>query len=128
MRRLVRWVGAATALGVTWVHAASVFEFGVWMHAIDQRSVSVQKHIARHDREAASADARELERLYRAMEAYFQTHYPAPDAAEISRDGWMLAADIPASLQRQDFAAAAKAARALARACNDCHDLHKPFK
>lgn len=128
MGRLLPSAAAVVLLATPLVQAASVFEFGVWMRAVDKRSVSVQKHIAQREPEAASADARELERLYRLMETYFHKDYPAQDAAQISRDGWQLAAGIPAALERQDFDSAAKAAREIALACNDCHDPYKPFR
>lgn len=108
--------------------AASVFDFDVWMRAIDQRSVSVQKRIAAGEHAAAADDARELERLYALMETYFQRDYPADDAVQVSRDGRRLAASIPAALQRTAYEEAATAARDIARACNDCHDPYKPFK
>jgi hypothetical protein len=62
------------------------------------------------------------------MEQYFVHDYPAADAAQISQDGRLLAALIPGALERQDFDAAAQAARTIALACNDCHDPYKPFK
>jgi hypothetical protein len=108
--------------------SASVFEFDVWMRAIDQRSVSVQRHIEARRLDAATADARELERLYGLMERYFIDDYAARDGAQISQDGRLLAALIPGALQRGDFDAAARAARDIALACNDCHDPYKPFK
>lgn len=108
--------------------SASVFEFDVWMRAIDQRSVSVQRHIESRRAEAATADARELERLYGLMERYFAKDYEARDGAQISQDGRLLAALIPGALERGDFDAAARAARDIALACNDCHDPYKPFK
>lgn len=108
--------------------SASLFDFEVWMRAIDQRSVSVQRHIEARRLDAATADARELERLYGLMERYFVEDYAARDGAQISQDGRLLAALIPGALERSDFGAAARAARDIALACNDCHDLYKPFK
>jgi hypothetical protein len=117
-------VGLSLAFGA---HAASMFDFDVWMRAIDNRSVSVQKHIAARNHDAAIADARELERLYERMERYFERDYPAEDATKISREGKLLAASIPGAMQRTAYEEAALAARDIARACNDCHDPYKPF-
>jgi hypothetical protein len=108
--------------------AASQLQFDVWMRDIDRRSVSVQQHIAARRLDDAGVDARELERLYGLMEQYFVHDYPANDAAQMSQDGRLLAALIPGALDRQDFDAAAQAARTIALACNDCHDPYKPFK
>ena len=115
--------GLATA-----ARAASVLDFDVWMRAIDKRSVDVQKNIDARRTDAAAADAQELARLYALMEAYFVDDGHAPDAVELSRSGKALAAAIPTALAAQDYAGASRAAVDLAHACNDCHDVHKPFQ
>jgi hypothetical protein len=107
--------------------AASIFEFDVWMRLIDQRSVTVQKHIAAQDVDKARADADALEKHYALMEQYFVQDGRAPDAVQQSAEGRALAAAIGPALDRKDFAAAAQSALTLARTCNDCHDNHKPF-
>ena len=131
MRRPRRAAAAALALlacATARAPAASILDFDVWMHAIDQRSVSVQQHIEARDAATATADARELERLYGLMEDWFVKDGTAPDAVTLSHDGRALAASIPAALASQDYTAAAASARTIARACNDCHDNYKPFK
>lgn len=107
--------------------AATRFEFAIWMRAIDNKSVSVQKHIAAGRSDAAVADAQALQKLYADMATYFERDYPAADAVAISRDGERHAAAITTYLATSDFAAAAHAARSIALACNDCHDPYKPF-
>jgi hypothetical protein len=107
--------------------AATRHEFNVWMRAIDNKTVSVQKHIAAGRTPDAVADAQALQKLYADMAAYFERDYPAADAAALSRDGERHAAAIPAHLAQGDVAAAVQAARAIALACNDCHDPYKPF-
>jgi hypothetical protein len=117
---------AATA--VTAARAASVFDFDVWMREIDKRSVDVQKNIDARKADAAIADAQELARLYGLMETYFVAEGKRADAVTLSHDGKALASAIPAALAARDFDAASKSALDLARACNDCHDAHKPFQ
>jgi hypothetical protein len=112
----------------TVARAASVLDFDVWMRAIDRHSVDVQRNIDARRTDAAIADARELERLYGLMEAYFVADGRTPDAVDLSRSGKALATAIPAALAAQDYDQAAKAAVDLAHACNDCHDVHKPFQ
>jgi hypothetical protein len=107
--------------------AASRLELGIWMRAIDARTVSVQKHLAAGRKDEAVADAQALQKLYADMAAYFERDYPAADAVSISRDGERHAAAVQAHLAQGDAAAAAQAARAIALACNDCHDPYKPF-
>jgi len=127
-RRLAVPAIAGLLLAAPSIQAASQLQFDIWMRDIDRRSVSVQRHIAAQESDAANLDARELERLYGLMEQYFAQDYPAADAAQFSQDGRLLAALIPGALERGDFEAAARAARTLALACNDCHDPYKPFK
>jgi hypothetical protein len=116
------------ALAATVARAASMLDFDVWMRAIDKHSVDVQKNIAGGRTDAAVADAQELARLYGLMAAYFVDDGHAPDAVALSRDGQALAAAIPAALAASDVDGAARSALALAHACNDCHDNHKPFQ
>ena len=119
---------ALCAIAVTAARAASVLDFDVWMRAIDKHSVDVQKNIDARKTDAAAADARELERLYGLMETYFVDDGHAPDAVTLSQSGKALAAGIPAALAAQDFDGASKAALEISHACNDCHDVHKPFQ
>jgi hypothetical protein len=116
------------ALAATVARAASMLDFDVWMRAIDKHSVDVQKNIAAGRNDAAAADAQELARLYGLMAAYFVDDGHAPDAVALSRNGQALAAAIPAALAASDVDGAARSALALAHACNDCHDNHKPFQ
>jgi len=116
----------ATAASVA--RAASVLDFDVWMRAIDKHSVEVQRSIDARRIDAAVADAQELARLYGLMEAYFADEGHFSDAVEMSRSGRTLASAIPAALAAQDFDKASRAAVDLAHACNDCHDVHKPFQ
>jgi hypothetical protein len=122
--------GAACALALFAARApaASALDFDVWMRAIDARSVAVQKRIAAGDTAGASDDARELERLYALTEDWFARDGGAADAVAVARDGKAMAAAIPAALAASDPERAAFSARAIAKACNDCHDSYKPFK
>jgi hypothetical protein len=117
-----------SAIAATAARAASVLDFDVWMRAIDKHSVDVQKNIDARRTDAAVADARELARLYGLMETYFVDDGHAPDAVTLSQSGKALAAGIPAALAAQDFDGASKAALEISHACNDCHDVHKPFQ
>ena len=119
---------AITAGIVTVARAASVLDFDVWMRSIDKHSVEVQKNIDARKTDAAIADAQELARLYGLMEAYFVNDGHAEDAVTMSRSGKDLAAAIAPAITAQDYDKASKAAVDLAHACNDCHDVHKPFQ
>jgi len=119
---------ALAATAATVARAASVLDFDIWMRAIDRHSVEVQRNIDARRTDAAIADARELARLYGLMETFFADDGHKADAVDMSRSGKALAAAIPAALAGQDYDKAAQAAVDLAHACNDCHDVHKPFQ
>ena len=116
------------AVAATAARAASLFDFDVWMRAIDKHSVEVQKNIDARKTDAAVADAQELARLYGLMEAFFVADGHTADAVEMSRSGKAFADAIPTALAAKDYDAASKAALDLSHACNDCHDVHKPFQ
>ena len=116
------------AVAATAARAASLFDFDVWMRAIDKHSVEVQKNIDARKTDAAVADAQELARLYGLMEAFFVADGHTADAVEMSRSGKAFADAIPKALAAKDYDAASKAALDLSHACNDCHDVHKPFQ
>ncbi|RZL30443.1 MAG: hypothetical protein EOP35_23800 [Rubrivivax sp.] len=123
MKRLLLMALLAAPL----THAASRHDFNVWMRAVDAKTVTVQKHLTAGRMNDAIADAQALQKLYADMAAYFERDYPAADAVGFSRDGEKLAAAIPGHVAQGDIAAAAQAARAIALACNDCHDPYKPL-
>ena len=116
------------AAAATVARAASVLDFDVWMRAIDKHSVEVQKNIDAGKPEAATADAQELARLYGLMETYFVDDGHTPDAVTMSQSGKALAESIAPAIAAKDFDGATKAAVELSHACNDCHDVHKPFQ
>ncbi len=113
---------------ITAARAASVLDFDVWMRAIDRHSVDVQKNIEARRPDAAISDAQELARLYGLMAQYFVDDGHAADAVEMSRAGKALADAIAPAVVAQHYEAAASAALELSHACNDCHDVHKPFQ
>lgn len=128
MRPVLALLAAGTALCASLALAASVLEFDRWMRAIDRNSVAVQKNLARRDGETAKVNAQQLEQLYAQMEDYFASDGHSPDAVQISRDGKEQAAAVLSAIDASDFDTATSAALRIARACNDCHDVYKPFK
>ena len=107
--------------------AASKLDLGIWMRAIDRKSVSVQKALVAGRHDEAAADAQALQKLYADMTAFFEKDYPAADAVGFSREGERHAEAITTALAAGDVTAARGAARAIALACNDCHDPYKPL-
>jgi hypothetical protein len=130
--RLCRYT--VVALAVFAVFAAgeiafgqSVLDFDEWMQRIGRRSQSVQRHLAAGEANAASADAREIGKLYGSMETYFSRRGNADNAVKLSREGRELAATVVRSVAAKDFATASTAAVSIARACRNCHLDYKPL-
>jgi hypothetical protein len=105
----------------------SVLQFDKWMQRIDQRSQSVQRHLAKRDSVDAISDAHEVGELYRLMAGYFTERGDAADAVKLARDGATLADAVITSVQAEDFDAASRSALSIARACRDCHIQYKPL-
>lgn len=113
-----------------WAHggrAASVLEFDRWMQRIEKRALSAQKNLQRADGEAAAADAKEIEALYRLMEGYFVEYGNAESALELTRSGVQGAADIASRARAKDFDGARAAIRSMMRDCRTCHREYKPL-
>lgn len=116
--------GAAAAATAT----ATALDFDVWMQHIDRRSQSVFGHLARGDRAASAADARELERLYRLMERYYEAEDNAEDAVISSWEGRERAAQAALAAEQGDFTTAREAVLWIARDCQNCHLKFKPIR
>ncbi|KAF2989135.1 hypothetical protein OGR47_15940 [Methylocystis sp. MJC1] len=75
--------------------------------------------------DAAKEDAQVLLDGFKYTESYFKKK-DAADAVEISRKGVKLISDVIASVDGNDFDAAAAAARGAPDLCKSCHDIYKP--
>ncbi|MCK9261616.1 MAG: hypothetical protein M0P63_17885 [Azoarcus sp.] len=110
------------------VGAQTVLEFDIWMQVIDRKSQSILRNISARDAEASAADARELGRLYRLMEGYYEKLGDAEDAVISSYEGRERAAQAVGAIEREDYAAAWDSALWIARDCQNCHLKYKPIK
>ena len=123
------WLAAVAGMATaSLASAATILELDKWMQQIDRRSQEVQRSISRRDADTATADARELERLYQWVEEYFARPGNAADAVQVSKEGRELAATIVRSVAKNDYAAAQTAALRIAHSCSACHDVYKPLK
>lgn len=110
------------------VAAQTVLEFDIWMQLIDRRSQSIFGHLARGDRVASTEDARELERLYRLMERYYEGVDGAEDAVISSYEGRERAAQAATAAEQGDFERARESVLWIARDCQNCHLKFKPIR
>lgn len=128
MRRV--WVGVMLCLSVmsSGAHAQSILEFDVWMQHIDRRSQSILRNITARNAPASVEDARELERLYRLMERFYENLGDSEDAVIASYEGKERAARAQQAIGRGDYAAAWDDALWIARDCQNCHLKYKPIR
>ena len=127
MRRQIIFAGIFAALASGGVFADSILEFDIWMQQIDARSQSVLRNLARRDADASAADAREIGRLYKLMEDFYERRGDSYDAALASYVGRGWADDVVQSVGNKDFEKAANAAAEIARDCRNCHIRFKPI-
>jgi len=120
-------VSAVLAASAHGIHAASIFDFDRWMEKIEKRALSVQKNLERADGEAAAADAKELEQLYRLMEAYFVDYGNADSALVLTRTGVNAALEVASRARARDFDGARDLMRSMMRDCRTCHNEYKPL-
>jgi hypothetical protein len=107
--------------------AQSVLDFDKWMQDIDKRSQSVLRNIAQKDAVATMDDAREIARLYRLMEDFYEGKGDSDDAVMASYDGRVLADSVVKAVTGNDFEQAFAAAAGIARDCRECHVRYKPL-
>ena len=133
MRRVLRPMAPAVCMAVlvgalpAGAGAPSILDFDDWMQQVDDGSQDLQRHLAARDSKAATAAARELEKLYGLMEEFFGKRRESAAAVGYSREGREFARSALRDLAAGKFVAARRSALALARGCRDCHDEFKPL-
>ena len=126
-----KWIlvlGLCASLGAGGAVAQTSLDFDVWMQKIDRHSQSILLHLKRQDASAAVADARELERLYRLMERFYEARGDVDDTVLASYDGRERAAAVVKQVEQGDYTSAFESAAGIARDCRNCHDRFKPLK
>jgi hypothetical protein len=95
------------------------------MRDLDKTVKYFEPDITAKNADAAKDDAQVLLDGFKYTESYFAKK-DAADAVEISRKGVKLINDVLASVDGNDFDAAAAAARGAPELCKSCHDIYKP--
>jgi hypothetical protein len=121
-------IGALAVITVRSASAVTVLDFDKWMQSIDKRTQHVHRSLEARDAAAVADDAREIQTLYQSLSEYFANRSNAEDAVRLANEGRDLAASIVPSIERNDYDAAARAARGITTACSTCHEAYKPFK
>lgn len=95
------------------------------MRDLDKTIKYFEPDITARNAEAAKEDAQILLDGFKYTESYFEKK-GAEDAVEISRKGLKVINDVLANVDKDDFEAAAAAARETPNLCKSCHDIYKP--
>lgn len=128
IRRAVLVLSLGASLLAQASSTSSILEFDIWMQKIDRHSQTILTHLKRQNVPAAVADAKELERLYRLMERFYEARGEHDDPLLLSYDGRARAAAVVTQVEQGDFDSAFESAVGIARDCRACHDRFKPLR
>jgi hypothetical protein len=95
------------------------------MRDLDKTIKYFEPDLTAQNADAAKEDAQVLLDGFKYTEGYFSKK-GAQDAVEISRKGVKVIGEVLASVDSNNFEAAATAARQTPELCKSCHDLYKP--
>jgi hypothetical protein len=95
------------------------------MRDLDKTIKYFEPDLTAQNADAAKEDAQVLLDGFKYTEGYFSKK-GAQDAVEISRKGVKVIGEVLASVDSNNFEAAAAAARQTPELCKSCHDLYKP--
>jgi hypothetical protein len=96
------------------------------MQSMEDTIKALEPRIGNKDVAAATEDAEFLREGLQWAESYFAAKGGADDAVAFAKEGQQHAAKVTTSLAAGDFAAAAAAARGVAKSCRTCHDVYRP--
>jgi cytochrome c556 len=92
---------------------------------MEDRQKSLTSNISLKDAKGATADAKEMEEMFKEVEAFFVKKGNAADAVTWSQESRQLAGGVAKSLAANDFDAASQQAVTLAKTCKACHKIYK---
>lgn len=96
-----------------------------FMRTVEDTFKSADSAIGLKDGKTASADARELEKLFKEVQTHFGHKGDGGEGVKLSQKSVDLSARIALTVAAQDFDAAADASAQLGRACKSCHNIYK---
>ncbi len=105
-----------------------MLDFDKWMQGIERSCQAVQKDLQRADTTAALVDAREVQRFYALLEAYFGDRSGYDKALHLSREGRERSEQVVAAVSANDLVTAARTVAQITRDCRECHNEFKPLE
>ena len=96
-----------------------------FMTTMDDLNKSLTSNISIKDAKAATADAKEMERMFNEVEAFFLKKADAADGVKWSQESRDLSGAIAKSVAASDFDTASQTAVTLSKTCKACHKIYK---
>lgn len=118
-----RLVLAATLAGSAFTASGAVDED--FMRNVEDTFKSADSNIGLKNAQAASADAKELETLFREVVDHYVKKGDAQDGVQLSQKSIALSTRIVQTVAANDFDTAAAASAELGRTCKACHNVYK---
>ena len=97
------------------------------MRDMDDANKDLQPVLGAKNAQAALADAQVIQNVLRETEDWLVKKGGAQDGVRIAQQGVAAVAAVITALGKNDFDAAAAAARDTARNCRSCHNIYKPL-
>jgi hypothetical protein len=94
------------------------------MPTIEEVTKSLDSDVSQQEAHAA-AEARELEELFKRVEAYFALRGDAADAVGFAQASQGIAAGVAKSVEAHDYDAASTGVSSLVRSCKSCHEAYR---
>ena len=95
------------------------------MTTMEDINKSLTSNIATSDQKAATADAKEILKMFDEVEAFFIKKPDAADGVKWSQESKELSATIVKALEAKDFDTASQTAVSLSKTCKACHKIYK---
>lgn len=96
-----------------------------FMRNIEDTFKSADSAIGLKDAKTATADARELEKLFKEVVDHYVKKGDAEEGVKLSQKSIDLSSKIVTTVAAKDFDAAAVASAELGRTCKSCHNVYK---
>lgn len=116
---------ALTSLLATTALTASGAVDEDFMRTVEDTFKSADAAIGIKDAKTATADAKELEKLFKEVVEHYVKKGDAEDGVKMSQKSIDLSARIVTTVAAKDFDSAAAASAELGRTCKACHNVYK---
>lgn len=122
-KKLAHLALAAVLAGSAFTASGAVDED--FMRNVEDTFKSADSAIGLKDAKTATADARELEKMFKEVVDHYVKKGDAEEGVKLSEKSIALSTKIVTTVAANDFDSAAAASAELGRACKTCHNVYK---